>query len=175
MPGRVTRTCVGCRVRAGRDDLFRFVAIPGVTGRVAISATAGAGRGIWAHGSPDCLQRSAGRMARICGKPAQYADLVAAVRAVAQARVLAALPALARSGRVILGRQALAGAEEGARYLCAGDRPRWLPPSADVARLDVDRETLGRAAGGRPRHAIAIRPGPASSVDRALAVLRALG
>ncbi len=171
----MTRTCVGCRARAASGELFRFVAIPGVVGRVALSEVAGPGRGIWTHGTPECLQRSAGRMARICGKPASCADLVASVRADAERRILRGLPALARAGRVVTGRAALAKAEEGSAILAVGTRPWWLPATADVTLLSVDRETLGRAASGAPRRAIALRPGPASSVDRALAVLRALG
>ncbi|NLT25432.1 MAG: YlxR family protein [Microbacteriaceae bacterium] len=58
--GRV-RTCIGCRSRAPRAALQRFVV---VEGKLVLDARASApGRGAWVHPDPDCVRTAIERRA----------------------------------------------------------------------------------------------------------------
>lgn len=69
-----TRTCVGCRGRAGRGDLLRVVAVP-VDGGYVVRPDPRRrlpGRGAWLHLGPSCLEqaqrrRAFGRALRVAG------------------------------------------------------------------------------------------------------------
>lgn len=74
-----TRTCVGCRSRAAKADLLRFVAVgtelgyrllPDPTGRLP-------GRGAHLHFDPDCLIRAEQR--RVFGRAFRLGPLVGAL------------------------------------------------------------------------------------------------
>jgi len=53
------RTCIGCRSRAPRHELLRFVA---ESGRIRVDHSAVmSGRGAWAHASAVCLESALSR------------------------------------------------------------------------------------------------------------------
>ncbi|WP_246085797.1 YlxR family protein [Pseudonocardia hydrocarbonoxydans] len=55
------RTCVGCRTRAGADDLLRVVAEDGML--IPDPRRRLPGRGAWLHPDPECLHRAERRSA----------------------------------------------------------------------------------------------------------------
>lgn len=77
-PRTPVRTCVGCRVRGGRADLVRVVAVGGVL--VPDPSARLAGRGAWLHPDPACLDLAVRRRAFARALRSDVSPDVAAVR-----------------------------------------------------------------------------------------------
>jgi hypothetical protein len=55
------RTCLGCRIRADRSELIRFVAKDGVV--IPDPSKSLPGRGVWVHPTPACVEQAIKRNA----------------------------------------------------------------------------------------------------------------